>query len=63
MWEAVCQTFADRDCIAYGRYPIFSKVGESRKEFDILIVDWELRLTIVEVNAIAIDQIVAIVGH
>lgn len=63
VWDAVRLAFADRDCVAYWRYPIFSKVGESRKEPDILIVDWQLGLTIIEVKAIAIDQIVAIAGH
>ncbi|OCQ96622.1 DNA/RNA helicase [Oscillatoriales cyanobacterium USR001] len=63
VWDTVCCAFADRDCIAYWRYPIFSQVGEFRKEPDILIIDWELGLTIIEVKSIAIDQIVAIKGH
>ena len=63
VWDAVCEAFADRDCIAYWRYPIFSSSGDFRKEPDILIVDFELGLTIIEVKAIAIDQIVAISGH
>lgn len=63
VWDAVCEAFADRDCIAYWRYPIFSSCGNFRKEPDILIADFELGLTIIEVKAIAIDQIVAISGH
>ncbi len=63
VWDAVCEAFADRDCIAYWRYPIFSSSGDFRKEPDILIVDFELGLIIIEVKAIAIDQIVAISGH
>ena|GEM_PF-147404 len=63
VWNAVCEAFADRDCIAYWRYPIFSSSGDFRKEPDILIVDFELGLIIIEVKAIAIDQIVAISGH
>jgi superfamily I DNA and RNA helicase len=63
VWDAVCEAFADRVCIAYWRYPIFSSSGDFRKEPDILIVDFELGLVIIEVKAIAIDQIVAISGH
>lgn len=63
VWDAVRLAFADRDCIAYWRYPIFSKVGEFRKEPDILIADLKLGLTIIEVKSIVIDQIVAINGH
>ncbi|MFM9266481.1 pentapeptide repeat-containing protein [Tychonema sp. BBK16] len=63
VWDAVCEAFADRDCIAYWRYPIFSSSGDFRKEPDILIVDFELGLTIIEVKAIAIDQIISISGH
>jgi len=63
VWDAVCLAFADRDCIAYWRYPIFSKVGNFRKEPDILIADRELGLTIIEVKSIVIDQIVGINGH
>ncbi|HLO50659.1 MAG TPA: DNA/RNA helicase, partial [Kamptonema sp.] len=63
VWDAVCLAFADRDCIAYWRYPIFSKVGDFRKEPDILIADLELGLTIIEVKSIVIDQIVGINGH
>jgi superfamily I DNA and RNA helicase len=63
VWDAVRCAFADRDCIAYWRYPIFSQVGEFRKEPDILIVDLELGLTIIEVKSIVIDQILGINGH
>ncbi|NJK67490.1 MAG: ATP-binding domain-containing protein [Microcoleus sp. SU_5_3] len=63
VWDAVCEAFADRDCIAYWRYPIFSKAGDFRKEPDILIADFELGLTVIEVKAVAIDQIVSISGH
>ena len=63
VWDAVCEAFADRDCIAYWRYPIFSSSGDFRKEPDILIADFELGLTVIEVKAVAIDQIVSISGH
>ena len=39
VWDATKSAFVERSCIGYWRYPIFSKVGERRKEPDILIAD------------------------
>ena len=47
VWDAVCDAFAQRDCFAYWRYPIFSKTGAFRKEPDILIVDANLGLIVI----------------
>ena len=58
VWDAVRSAFADRSCIGYWRYPIFSKVGESCKEPDILIADRELGLVVIEVKSLTIDQMV-----
>ncbi|HAZ43288.1 MAG TPA: DNA/RNA helicase [Cyanobacteria bacterium UBA11369] len=63
VWEAVKLAFTDRNCIAYWRYPIFSRLGKTRKEADILIADVELGLIVIEVKSMTIDQIVAINGH
>lgn len=63
VWDAIRSVFARRNCIGYWRYPIFSKVGKSRKEPDILIADKELGLIIIEIKSVTIDQIVAITGH
>ncbi len=63
VWDAVKNAFEDRECLAYWRYPIFSKVGKIRKEPDILIADLELGLIVIEVKSITIDQIVSINGH
>ncbi|MFB2970523.1 pentapeptide repeat-containing protein [Aerosakkonema sp. BLCC-F183] len=63
VWSAVKIAFANRECIAYWRYPIFSQVGKTRKEPDILIADFELGLIVIEVKSVRIDQIVAINGH
>jgi superfamily I DNA and RNA helicase len=60
VWENIKTAFIERNCIAYWRYPIFSQVGEVRKEPDILIADREFGLVVVEVLPITIDQIVAI---
>lgn len=63
VWMAICQHFSPRDCIAYWRYPIFSKLGTFRKEPDILILDAQLGLIIIEVKSLTIDQILGITGH
>jgi len=63
VWNAVKSVFAKRNCIGYWRYPIFSKVGNSRKEPDILIADFELGLIVIEVKSIMIDQVIEITGH
>ncbi|NET71045.1 MAG: ATP-binding domain-containing protein [Sphaerospermopsis sp. SIO1G2] len=63
VWDAVRSTFADKNCIGYWRYPIFSQVGEIRKEPDILIVDREFGVIIIAVKSINIDQITNINGQ
>ncbi len=63
VWDTVRSSFAERQCLGYWRYPIFSKVGECRKEPDILVVDAELGLIVIEVKAVTIKQIAAINGH
>ena len=63
IWDAVKNAFADRNCIGYWRYPIFSKVGEVRKEPDILIVDREFGLTVIEILAVTIEQITEITDN
>lgn len=60
VWDVVRAAFSERNCLGYWRYPIFSKVGEIRKEPDILIADREFGLVIIEVMSFTIDQIVAI---
>ena len=62
VWNAVKQGFESRECLAYWRYPIFSQ-DRFRKEPDILIADYHLGLIVIEVKAIKIEQIAAIVGH
>lgn len=63
VWDTIREVFADRECIGYWRYPIFSKVGKTRKEPDILIADSQLGLIVIEIKSVTIDQIVAITGH
>ncbi|WP_013322362.1 pentapeptide repeat-containing protein [Gloeothece verrucosa] len=63
VWQTIQEAFKDRNCIAYWRYPIFSKSGKFRKEPDILIIDQELGIIIIEVKSITINQIININGH
>jgi superfamily I DNA and RNA helicase len=63
VWDAVRSAFADRNCIGYWRYPIFSKVGEIRKEPDILIIDREFGVVVIEVKSLNIDKIATINGQ
>ncbi|HEY9834067.1 MAG TPA: hypothetical protein V6D26_26175, partial [Stenomitos sp.] len=59
VWDTIREVFAERECLAYWRYPIFSKVGKFRKEPDILIADSEFGLIVIEIKSVTIDQIVA----
>ncbi len=63
VWDAVRGGFADRNCIGYWRYPLFSQVGETRKEPDILIADREFGIIVIEVKSLNIDQITHINGQ
>jgi superfamily I DNA and RNA helicase len=63
VWEALKGALRGRDGIAYWRYPMFTKVGEVRKEADILLLDHELGLIVIEVKSIRMEQIKAIEGH
>jgi len=63
VWDAVQDAFAGRDCLGYWRYPIFSKVGKSRKEPDILMADASLGLIVIEIKSVRIEQILALAGH
>ncbi len=63
VWEKIKQTFYQRKCLIYWRYPIFPIRGKMRKEADILIADFELGLMIIEVKSLLINQIVSIQGH
>lgn len=63
VWDAVKSAFADKECIGYWRYPLFSKIRDSRKEPDILIADRELSLVVIEVKSITIEQIVGVEEH
>ena len=57
VWEKIKEAFSDRKVIGYSRYPLFAKVGESRKEPDLLLLDKEEGLIIIEVKGFALKDI------
>lgn len=57
VWQTVKKIFAERECLAYWRYPIFCEFRKVRKEPDILIADIELGLIVIEVKSITIDHL------
>ena len=63
VWKSLTQAFAHDVCLAYWRYPLFSNVGERRKEPDILMLHQRLGIIIIEVKGLTIDQIHSIDGH
>lgn len=62
VWNSVRNGFASRNCIGYWRYPLFSRVGQIRKEPDIVIADRELGICVLEIVCVAIEQIASIQG-
>lgn len=60
VWSRVKDAFSKRDILGYSRYPLFYKVGERRKEPDILLLDKELGIIIIEVKGYTIDNIINI---
>lgn len=60
VWQGIKNSFSERNCIGYWRYPLFSQVGERRREPDILIADQLLGVTVIKVVPFTIDQIAAI---
>lgn len=67
VWDAVKQTYREQDqqgkCTGYWRYPLFTNVGQQRKEPDILIADQDYGVVIIEVKSFNIDNLVAVNGH
>jgi len=57
-WGSVRRAFSGRQCVAYWRYPLFSKRGESRKEPDIIIVDKKMGVIVLEVREYQLENIV-----
>ena len=57
VWDAVKRALSGRDCIAYWRYPLFSRRGEARKEPDIVIIDKELGVVVLEVFDYELENI------
>lgn len=63
VWEAIKRAYSDKDCLGYWRYPLFSKVGETRKEPDILIADKKYGLVVIEVKSFTVNNLSEVNGH
>lgn len=57
VWNRVKEGLGRRNILGYSRYPLFSKIGEKRKEPDIVLLDKELGLIIIEVKGYSINNI------
>lgn len=57
VWNKVKEGMGQRNILGYSRYPLFSSIGEKRKEPDILLLDKELGLIIIEVKGYSINNI------
>lgn len=57
VWNRVKDALKQRDILGYSRYPLFSEIGERRKEPDILLLDKELGIIIIEVKGFTISNI------
>lgn len=57
VWNRLKEALNKRKILGYSRYPLFSSIGEKRKEPDILLLDKELGLIIIEVKSFNIDSI------
>lgn len=57
VWKKIKEAFSGREVLGYSRYPLFSQVGEKKKEPDILLIDKELGMIIVEVKSFSISNI------
>lgn len=67
VWDSVKNSYNDKKndgkCTAYWKYPLFTSVGQNRKEPDILIADKDHGITIIEIKSLRINQLVAVNGH
>lgn len=57
VWERLKDSLSQRDVLGYSRYPLFSKIGERRKEPDILFLDKEWGIVVIEVKGYTIQDI------
>lgn len=63
VWQSLKKAFAEQTCLSYWRYPLFSRIGERKKEPDILLLDQTLGVIVIEVKGLNIEQVHGIDGH
>ncbi|MFW5988004.1 MAG: DUF4145 domain-containing protein [bacterium] len=57
VWNSIKRAFSGRNCIAYWKYPLFSKKGEERIEPEIIVVDCELGVIVLKIREEVINDI------
>ncbi|MEG2789905.1 MAG: NERD domain-containing protein [Romboutsia sp.] len=57
VWNKIKEKLVGRDIICYFRYPLYSSIGENKKEPDILLLDKELGIIIIEIKQFTINNI------
>lgn len=63
VWKKLKEAYAEKECLAYLKYPIFSKERAYRYESDILLLDREYGAVVIEVKSYGIHNITNIQGH
>lgn len=63
VWQKVKEAFTGREVLGYSRYPLFSRIGEKRKEPDILLLDKEIGVIVIEVKAFFIEDIESVIPN
>lgn len=57
VWDSVKNCFSDRVSISYWKYPLFSQIGQSQKEPDILIGDKKIGLIVINVKETTVENL------
>lgn len=57
VWNKIKEKLVGRDIICYFRYPLYSSIGENKKEPYILLLDKELGIIIIETKQFTINNI------
>ncbi|MCS6782751.1 MAG: hypothetical protein RMI89_05890 [Gloeomargarita sp. SKYBB_i_bin120] len=62
-WERLKEACKTEPCVAYFRYPIFTSIGNLRKEPDVILLHREWGLWVFECKGCRVENIAQIIGH
>ena len=57
VWKLIRTALNNREMIGYYKYPLFTKIGERRKEPDILLLDRKIGLIEMEILDVTLDKL------